>query len=172
MPWRLISHAKGKRRRGDTDAASLLLSKSTLQKSRLSSPRERLRDLTPRPLETTCWCRAYRLLERYHNQSLSIILKLRHQRPKATPVVKSFFWLKSMLKEYKNYVVKYFCPKLFRRLIIIKSPLVLILNWPTHLPAKILTLLCFGIEKIWDHFITNGGTCNVKVVSDLLYLKA
>ena len=39
-----------------------------------------------------------------------------------------FFWLKSMLKEYKNYVVKYFCPKLFRRLIIIKSPLVLILN--------------------------------------------
>ena len=67
-------------------------------------------------------------VERYVTQSLSIILKLRHQRPKATPVVKYFFWLKSMLKEHKNYVVKYFCPKLFQRLVIIKSPLVLILN--------------------------------------------
>ena len=65
-----------------------------------------------------------------------------------------------MLKEHKNYVVKYFCPELFERLIIFKSHLVLILNWPTHLPAKILTLLCFGIKQIWDHLVYRSCIVN------------
>ena len=95
-----------------------------------------------------------------------------HQGHCPMPAVKKIYLPKNILNQYRNYVIKYFYPKLSHSLICIKIPYSKIPNNAPSLPAKILTLLCFEVEQIWDQFCTTGGTCIVKMVSDLLYLKA
>ena len=95
-----------------------------------------------------------------------------HQGHWPTPAVKNFYLLKNILNHYRNYVIKYFYPKLSHSLIYIKIPYFKIPNNAPSLPAKNLTLLCFEVEQIWDHFCTTGGICIVKMFSDLLHLKA
>ena len=85
----------------------------------------------------------------YTVQSLLIsILKLRHQGPKSKPVVKKFYFLKMILNQHRNYVVKQFYPKLSHSLICIKIPYSKIPNNAPRLPAKILTLLCFEVQQM------------------------
>ena len=87
-----------------------------------------------------------------HIKMISTISKIHpgwvHQGHRPTPVVKNFYFLKNILNQHRNYVVKYFYPKHSRSLICIKIPYSKIPNNAPSLPAKILTFLCFEVERI------------------------
>ena len=59
--------------------------------------------------------------------------------------IKKIYLLEIILKQHRNYVVKYFYQKLSHSLKCIKIPYSKILNNAPSLPTKILTLLCFKI---------------------------
>ena len=81
-------------------------------------------------------------------KSIDIYTKVAPSGSKIQASSKKKIFLKDILYQHRNYVVKHFYPKLSHSLICIKIPYSKIPNNAPRLPAKILTFLCFEIQQI------------------------